>query len=381
MAQRGNAGSQRQSSLVNPTDLILFGLIIALVAFGLNILLASSSFMAREQFSDPYFFLKKQAFAAFLGFLGMLAMTQIDPDRYRHLVWPIYAISVFLLILVFVPGIGRRAGGASRWIVVGGLSVQPSDFAKVALVLALARIYSQAPFDAAQGRREVDLKLSMMTLLIIAVPAFLIAIEQDLGTAIHLVLVASTLLFFTRYPLTMQFAALVSGVAVVTYVIIKTPFRLGRIKAFLDPWESRYDAGFQLVASMKAFLAGGISGRGLGEELVRHHLQERHTDFILAIVAEDLGAIGVIFLLGTYFVIATYGLILASRLKDDFMRLMATGFLLCLILQVIINSAVTMGLMPTKGINLPLVSNGGTSLLVYLVMCGMMLSALRREQN
>jgi len=114
---------------------------------------------------------------------------------------------------------------------------------------------------------------------------------------------------------------------------------------------------------------------------VRHHLQERHTDFILAIVAEDLGAIGVILLLGTYFVIATYGLILASRLKDDFMRLMATGFLLCLILQVIINSAVTMGLMPTKGINLPLVSNGGTSLLVYLVMCGMMLSALRREQN
>lgn len=154
MAQRGNASSQRQSSLVNPTDLILFGLIIALVAFGLNILLASSSFMAREQFSDPYFFLKKQAFAAFLGFLGMLAMTQIDPDRYRHLVWPIYAISVFLLILVFVPGIGRRAGGASRWIVIGGLSVQPSDFAKVALVLALARIYSQA--------REVDLKLSMM---------------------------------------------------------------------------------------------------------------------------------------------------------------------------------------------------------------------------
>jgi len=373
MAQRGNASSQRQSSLVNPTDLILFGLIIALVAFGLNILLASSSFMAREQFSDPYFFLKKQAFAAFLGFLGMLAMTQIDPDRYRHLVWPIYAISVFLLILVFVPGIGRRAGGASRWIVIGGLSVQPSDFAKVALVLALARIYSQA--------REVDLKLSMMTLLIIAVPAFLIAIEQDLGTAIHLVLVASTLLFFTRYPLTMQFAALVSGVAVVTYIIIKTPFRLGRIKAFLDPWESRYDAGFQLVASMKAFLAGGIGGRGLGEELVRHHLQERHTDFILAIVAEDLGAIGVILLLGTYFVIATYGLILASRLKDDFMRLMATGFLLCLILQVIINSAVTMGLMPTKGINLPLVSNGGTSLLVYLVMCGMMLSALRREQN
>ena len=104
MAQRGNASSQRQSSLVNPTDLILFGLIIALVAFGLNILLASSSFMAREQFSDPYFFLKKQAFAAFLGFLGMLAMTQIDPDRYRHLVWPIYAISVFLLILVFEPG-------------------------------------------------------------------------------------------------------------------------------------------------------------------------------------------------------------------------------------------------------------------------------------
>ncbi|MFO1526273.1 MAG: putative peptidoglycan glycosyltransferase FtsW [Turneriella sp.] len=363
-----NAGSAQ----LNPTDLFLFGLIIALVAFGLNILLASSSFMAREQFSDPYFFLKKQAVAAFLGFLGLLAMTQIDPDRYRNLVWPLYAITLLMLLLVFVPGIGRRAGGANRWIAVAGLSVQPSDFAKVALVLAIARIYSQA--------KQVDFKLSLMTLLIIAAPAFLIAIEQDLGTAIHLVLVASTLLFFTRYPLTMQFAALVSVVAVVAYVIVKTPFRLGRIKAFLDPWESRYDAGFQLVASMKAFLAGGLSGRGLGEELVRHHLQERHTDFILAIVAEDLGAIGVILLLGAYFTITIYGLVLASRLRDDFMRLMATGFLLCLILQVIINSAVTMGLLPTKGINLPLVSNGGTSLLVYLIMCGMMLSALRREQ-
>lgn len=371
---------KNQSNQINPTNLFLFGLIIALVAFGLNVLLASSSFMAREQFSDPYFFLKKQAFAAFIGFLGMLAMTQIDPNRYRHLAWPIFAIAVFALVLVFVPGIGRRAGGANRWIAFGGISIQPSDFAKIALVLVLARIYSQTSGDEKQGVQRVDLRLSLMTLFIIAVPAFLIAIEQDLGTAIHLVLTASALLFFTRYPLTMQLMALAASVAAVTYIILKTPFRLTRIKAFLDPWESRYDAGFQLVASMKAFLAGGLTGKGLGEELVRHHLQERHTDFILAIVAEDLGALGVIVLIAAYFTIASYGLVLASRLRDDFMRLLATGILLCLIIQVIINCAVTMGLLPTKGINLPLLSNGGTSLVVYLVMCGMLLSALRREQ-
>ena len=163
----------RHSGQVNPTDLFLFTAIILLVAFGLNILLASSSFMAREQFSDPYFFLKKQAFAAFVGFLGMLAMTQIDPEKYRHLVWPAYVITLVLLVLVFVPGIGKRAGGANRWIVVGGLSIQPSDFAKVSLVLVLARIYSQA--------KEVDFRLSVTTLAIIALPAFLIGIEQDLG--------------------------------------------------------------------------------------------------------------------------------------------------------------------------------------------------------
>jgi cell division protein FtsW len=105
---------------VNPTDLFLFGLIIALVVFGLNILLASSSFMAREQFSDPYFFLKKQAFAAFIGFLGMVAMTQIDLENFRHWVWPLYAVTLVLLVLVFVPGIGRRAGGANRWIAIAG---------------------------------------------------------------------------------------------------------------------------------------------------------------------------------------------------------------------------------------------------------------------
>jgi cell division protein FtsW len=363
----------RRGGQANPTDLFLFTAIIALVAFGLNILLASSSFMAREQFSDPYFFLKKQAFAAFIGFLAMLAMTQIDPEKYRHLIWPAYAATIVLLLLVFVPGIGKRSGGANRWIVIGGLSIQPSDFAKLALVLVLARIYSQA--------KEVDFRLSVTTLAIIALPAFLIGIEQDLGTAVHLVLVAGALLFFTRYPLSMQFLALVVVIAAVSYVILKTPFRLTRIKAFLDPWESRFDTGFQLVASMKAFLAGGLTGKGFGEELVRHHLQERHTDFILAIVAEDFGAVGVIILLSVYFFIAVYGLVQAARLRDDFLRLIATGVLLSLILQVIINSGVTMGLLPTKGINLPLVSNGGTSLVVYLVMCGMMLSALRREQS
>jgi len=362
-----------QASHTNPTNLLLFGLVIALVAFGLNILLASSSFMAREQFSDPYFFLKKQALAAFLGFLGLLAMTQINPDKYRHLVWPIYGVAVVMLVMVFVPGLGRRAGGANRWVMLAGLSIQPSDFAKLALILVLARIYSQT--------REVDVKFSLITLSIIAIPVLLIAVEQDLGTAIHLTLLASALLFFTRYPLTMQLAAMGAAIVAVSYIIVKTPWRLDRIKAFLDPWGSRYDSGFQLVASMKAFLAGGLTGKGLGEELVRHHLQERHTDFILAIVAEDLGAVGVIAVLGIYFTIAAYGIVLASRLKDDFMRLMATGVLLSLVIQVIINSGVTMGLLPTKGINLPLVSNGGTSLFVYLVMCGMMLSALRREQT
>ncbi|HRP69590.1 MAG TPA: putative peptidoglycan glycosyltransferase FtsW [Turneriella sp.] len=367
-------------SLISGTNLILFGLIIALVAFGLNILLASSSFMAREQFSDPYFFLKKQAFAAFLGFLGMLAATQVDPNRYRQWVWPLYALAIFLLVLVFVPGIGKRAGGANRWIVLGGLSLQPSDFAKVALILVLARIYSQAPVTTEREHGSIDWRLSFVTLFIIALPTFLIAIEQDLGTAIHLVLVASTLLFFTRYPLIMQIGAFLVSVTAAGYIILKTPFRLGRISAWLNPWDERYGAGFQLVASMKSFLAGGLTGKGLGEELVRHHLQERHTDFILAIVAEDLGALGVIALLAAYFLIAFYALILAARIRDDFMRLLATGCVLALILQVVINAGVTMGIFPTKGINLPLVSNGGTSLFVYMVMCGMMLSALRREQ-
>ncbi|MBV6492080.1 MAG: putative peptidoglycan glycosyltransferase FtsW [Turneriella sp.] len=369
-----------ESSFSYGTNLLLFGIVIALVVFGLNILLASSSFMAREQFSDPYFFLKKQAFAAFLGFLGLLAATQINPEKYRQWVWLFYAATIVLLILVFIPGLGKKAGGANRWIVVAGFSVQPSDFAKIALVLLLSRIYSQNQTASTREQDKVDWRLSFVTLFVVALPTFLIAIEQDLGTAIHLVLIASALLFFTRYPLTMQLGAFVLSAAAIIYIIIKTPFRLGRISAWLNPWDERYGAGFQLVASMKSFLAGGLTGKGLGEELVRHHLQERHTDFILAIVAEDLGALGVIGLFLAYFTFAIYALYLASRLRDDFARLIATGCALSLILQVVINSGVTMGLFPTKGINLPLVSNGGTSLFVYMVMCGMLLSALRRER-
>lgn len=355
-----------------PTNLLLFTLVLVLVTFGLNILLASSSFMAREQFNDPYFFLKKQVVAAGIGFLALLALTQTPPRHYRSWAWPLYFLTLILLLLVFVPGIGRRAGGASRWLAIAGISLQPSDFAKVAVVLVLARIYAQA--------ERVDLRLIGITLAVIALPVFLIAIEEDLGTAVHLLFVAGALLFFTRYPLSLQFLSLTVALAIFVYAIIKTPFRMTRIKAFLDPWESRFDAGFQLVASMKAFLAGGLTGKGFGAELIRHHLQERHTDFILAIVAEDFGAIGVIALLLIYFTIAIYGLVLAARLRDDFSRLIATGFLLSIILQVIINSGVTMGLLPTKGINLPLVSGGGTSLVVHLVMFGMVLSALRTER-
>ena len=329
--------------------------------------------MARLQYGDAYFFLKKQLIAAMIGYMALLIFTQIDPRTYRQWIWPFYFICLVLLVMVFVPGIGKKAGGASRWIQIGGYSLQPSDLVKLSLILVLARIYADR-----ESETQIDAKLILISLGVMILPVLLIAVEEDLGTAIHLVLTCGALLLFTRFPLKIHAIGFFVFLAGIIYMIKSTPFRLERLKAFLDPWEYRFDSAFQLVASMKSFLTGGFWGKGLGEGLRRHNLQERHTDFIVAVVAEDLGALGVIVLFAAYFSFAIYGLIILSKIRDDFTRLVGTGIVISLIFQVFINAAVAMGLLPTKGINLPLVSNGGTSLVVYMAMCGIFLSACRR---
>ena len=354
------------------TNRIIFILVCIILGFGLNILLASTSFLARQEFGDPYFFLKKQVSFAILGILAMIIFSQVSWQMWREIAWPFYFISLFLLVLVFVPGIGHKAGGAWRWIQIAGISLQPSDPARLATIMVLARLFS--------NRETIQSSNILVALVVVAAPVFLIAVEQDLGTALHLVIAAGIFLTLTRFPFKIHLTLVFMSAPLLYFAIFNVPYRLERLKAFLDPWKFRYEAAYQLVASMRSFLSGGVWGNGLGEGLRRHNLQARHTDFILAIVAEDLGIAGIILLLVLFFGLTIYGFLLMTRVKEDFPRLLGSGILLLFILQATINMCVTMGMIPTTGINLPLFSYGGTSLLTYMIAFGIFLNITREVE-
>lgn len=348
---------------------ILFILICIIVAFGLNILLASTSFLARQEYGDPYFYLKKQVIFASIGLLAMIVVSQVSWFFWREIAWPLYFFSILLLVLVFIPGIGHKAGGAWRWIHIGGISLQPSDIARFATILVIARLYADKEYASATT--------IFITLGVTALPGLLIAVEQDLGTALHLIFASGILLMLTRFPFKVHGLIFFISFPLLYTSIFNVSYRLERLKAFLDPWKYRYEAAYQLVASLRSFLAGGVWGNGLGEGLRRHNLQARHTDFIMAIVAEDMGLVGVFLVLTLFFGTTIYGFIIISRIQEEFPRLLGSGILIVFILQAIINISVTMGVIPTTGINLPLFSYGGTSLITYLIMFGIVLNISR----
>jgi len=357
------------NALTSKTDYFLFFLILLLVALGLNILLASTSFEAQASFGDPYYFIKRQSIFVLLGCLALIIFSQIPYKLWEKVTWPFFALSVILLFLVFIPGIGKEAGGAHRWIVIAGISVQPSDPVRFALILVLARMYTH-------GDPGGPLK-NAVALGFVVIIAFLIKKEPDLGTSIQTMLFSGLLLVMAGFPILILLICGILGLPLV--LVTMSAYQWDRILAFLNPYKYRFDSAFQLIASYKSFLSGGFWGQGLGEGLKRHNLQARHTDFILAVVAEDLGTIGIIGILLLYCTICIYGLMRLMKVEDKYGRLVGTGIILLFIVQAIMNVAVVMGLLPTTGINLPLISYGGTSILSYLAMFGILLNILKES--
>ncbi len=353
------------------SNYVLFSFIVFLLFLGLNVLLASSSFLARQEFGDPYYFLKKQALFGLMGLGLLFFLSRIHYMKWKELSWTIYMISILLLVLVFVPGLGKKAGGANRWINLGIISVQPSDLARFAIIVLLARLYSNNNF---QG-----VKRTALTFLLAMLPVVLVFLEPDFSTAFHIGIVILGILFLTDFPLKYIFLTIITAFPVIYYGVVQVPYRWDRIKSFIDPMRYRYEGAYQLIASFQSFDAGGVFGQGLGEGIRRHNLSARHTDFILSVVAEDLGFAGIFILYAAYLGIILYSLYLISAIQEDFGRLLGSGIVLIFAFQVSINIAVTMGLVPTTGINMPFMSYGGTSLLVYSAMSGILLNIFREN--
>jgi cell division protein FtsW len=347
---------------------------LLLTGFGVVSVYSASAIVAMDHHHDPYFFLRRQMLFAGLGVVAMLVTIQID---YRHLQrWAPFALGLALILLglVYVPALAKQAGGARRWLQVGRLSFQPAEFCKLALVLYLAhRLAVQRPWRGRLVRNFLPLAGVVGTLFAGTL------LQPDLGTAVLLLGIAVIVLFIGGVPLRYLISSLVVTLPLLYVTLVHVGFRWRRLLAFWDPWSVRLDAGFQIVQSLLAFGNGGLVGVGPGAGKQKlFFLPEAHTDFVFAVIGEEFGFIGCLAVLGLFGVLLWHGMAVAGHPQPLFARYLASGITSMILLQAVMNVAVVVGFLPTKGLPLPFVSYGGSSLLVTLVAVGMLLGISAR---
>jgi cell division protein FtsW len=356
-------------------DRWLFTVTLLLVFVGLVMVFSASAVMARERFGSEYAFLSKQLMWAAAGLIAMVLAMQVHYRRYKHpaLVFPLLGLTTLLLISVFFLD---RSHNTHRWFRVGALSFQPSELAKPVLILFLAYFLA--------GRTK-DMDDARNTLLPAAAPVVvllgLIVLQPDLGTAIACASIAACILYVAGMRLRYFAYAVGASLVPLYFLIFHVAFRRDRILAFLNPYAERQKAGFHLIQSLIAVSTGGITGTGLMEGKQKlFYLPEPHTDFIFAVTAEELGLVGAMFVVTLFAIFLWRGMRVSWRTEDVFGRYLAVGITSMVVLQAFINISVVLGMMPTKGIPLPLVSYGGSSLFVTLACVGVLLNITKQAE-
>jgi cell division protein FtsW len=351
-------------------DLILLLVTLLLVTVGTVMIYSSSSILATERFRDGQFFLKKQLFFLVLSILIMVLMTRIPYYTLRKLAWPGIAISGLLLCALWIPHLGIRAGGAVRWLKLGVFSFQVSEMVKIALIVFLAHFLTLK----VNRIREFSQGL-LVPLIVTGAMAVLILIQPDFGTTVIIAVIALLMIYLAggRIVHLAGIAALFIPVAV--WLLLHKSYRLARLMTFLDPWKDPRNTGFHIIQSMISFGSGGALGVGIGDGMQKlFYLPEPHTDFILAVIAEESGFIGVALILFLYIVLIIRGFQISLKAPDLFGHLLAAGLTMMIALEAFINIAGVMGLIPLKGLALPFLSYGGTSLLMSLIAVGILLN-------
>ncbi len=358
-------------------DLVILMMAVALTCFGVVMVYSASSIMAAKKFHDGIYFLKRQGMYALLGFAAMAFAMRLDYHTWRQVAVPALLVCLALLLLVFIPGIGGTAKGASRWIRLPGFNFQPSELAKVALIIYMA--YS---LDKKQEKLKVFSTGFLPYMVILAILLGILLKQHDMGAALTMGAVAIIMLFAAgtrpRYILGM----VVLAIPFVCYLIINEAYRMRRITAFLNPWKDPMDSGFQIIQSWLAFGTGGVFGQGLGEGKQKlFYLPEAHTDFILSVVGEELGFIGVMVIAAMFFLLVHRSIRVALNAEDPFGRFLAFGIAVLIGIEAFVNIGVVTGLLPTKGLALPFISYGGSSLIITLFAVGVLLNVSSRARG
>jgi len=354
-------------------DLWLFGAAAALLGLGVVMVFNISYFHAEARFGDPLIFFRKHLIALAAGVAIALAVSRVRVDFLERWSNVIFLLVLLALLLVSLPFFGVERGGARRWLVLGGFSLQPSEFAKIAVVLFLSRWISRS------GDRMTDLRSGVLpALAAVGICALLVLRQPDFGSTAILGAVVILMLFAGGARTSHVGALVLLGVMAFAAGAAAAPYRMRRLMSFLDPWGNSQEGAFQLVQSLIAFGSGGLAGVGLGNSRQKmFFLPEAHTDFIFALVGEELGFLGALTVLALFLLIAFRGFRIASRHPDAFGSLLAFGLTSVLLLGAVINVAVVLGLLPTKGLALPFLSYGGSSMLSTMLQVGM-LGALSR---
>lgn len=343
---------------------------LTLMALGLTMVFNASTVMAQAQYQDPYFFIKRQALYALLG-VGVLFLGRaINYRIYQRLAYPFLFITLIALILVFIPGIGGKVRGAARWLKLGPFNLQPSEFAKLAMALFLA--YSLTKKQEKMKHFSIGFLPHMMVAGIFII---LVGLEPDFGTAITIAAIVFTMLFVGGTRLTHIFLSLGAGLGLAVIMVMRDPKKLNRVFSYLDPWKYGQDVGYQLKQSLLAIGSGGLFGLGPGQSRAKlFYLPDAHTDFILSIFSEEMGLLGFLLVLALFVILVYRGLLLSFRAADTFGSYLALGLTLLIGLPAIINMGVISGIFPTKGLSLPFLSYGGSSLLANLLAVGILLN-------
>jgi len=355
-----------------PPDFVLFITTLALIGIGLIMVFSSSSVTANVNYGDAYYYFKKQLMWSFIGLVAMIVVMKLNFNRLRDFAVPMLILALIFLVLVVTP-LGMEVKGSSRWFVLGPVRFSPSEFAKLAMVLFLAK-----SMEANINKIGSFTKGVLPYVFMLALGCGLIMLQPDLGTAFVL---AGTVFFMMLVSgAKVSHLGLISlpGIAAVFAAIIFEPYRMERLIAFTNPWKYANDQGFQTIQSLYALGSGGLFGMGLGRSRQKFfYLPEQHTDFIFAILGEELGFIGVTLVLGLFLLFAWRGFKIAMNAPDNFSRILASGLTILIIFQAIINIGVVSGALPVTGITLPFISYGGTSLLFSMMGVGLLLNISR----
>ena len=351
-------------------DYILFFAVIIISIFGIVMIYSASSIWAEFKFNDAFKYVKHQGLFFIVGIFVMLFALKINLKFLKDKSNLILLICFILLVLVLIPGIGTVRNGSRSWFGIGGLGIQPSEFAKIGLIIYTAKYLER------NQRNMKDIKKGALPIfLIIGIFFLLIMLEPDFGTAMVITLTLVCLIFVSGLKISFFVKLGIIGLLGIVGLIIAAPYRMARIISFLNPWSDPLGAGYQIIQSLYAIGPGGLLGQGFLNSRQKHfYLPEPQTDFIFSIISEEFGFLGVIIVCSFFFIIFYRMLNIALKAHDLFYKYLAFGLAFGIFIQASLNLAVVVGLIPVTGVTLPFFSYGGSSLLVSMLSVGLVLN-------